>query len=79
MTKKFLASLLLLVASCGCRMCSSITDHSPPLAGSPYAVGHGRAGSAFSDYESVTLPAEPDATYQDDSPELAEPPAPSAS
>lgn len=78
MSKKCLGALLLLVASAGCRMCSSITDHSPPLAGSPYAVGRGRAGSAFSGYESVTLPAEPDTNYPDESPELAEPPAPPA-
>lgn len=75
MSKKSFGALLLVLAAGGCRMCSSITDHSPPLAGSPYAVGRGRAGSGFSGYQSVTLPAEIEENAQGVSPELVEPPA----
>lgn len=78
MIKNCLGALTLLLAAGGCRMCSSITDHSPPLAGGPYAVGRSRAGSAFGSYQSVTLPAEPDAGLDVEAPELAAPSEPPA-
>ena len=55
-----LAAALVIVASCGCRMCSDSCDYSPPVAGSVYGGANGRAGSAFSGMVPEGRPAPPD-------------------
>jgi len=47
MDRKLVGAMLLLLASGGCRMCSSCCDDLPPVLDGPYSNTGGRAGSAF--------------------------------
>jgi len=47
MDRKLVGTLLLLLASGGCRACSSSCDYLPPVMDGPYAATGERAGSAF--------------------------------
>jgi hypothetical protein len=55
-----LAAALVIVASCGCRMCSDSCDYSPPVAGSVYGGVNGRAGSAVRGVVPEGRPPAPD-------------------
>ena len=47
MDRKLVGALLLLLASTGCRMCSSCSDNLPPVLDGPYPYTGGRVGLAF--------------------------------
>jgi len=47
MDRKLVGAMLLLLASTGCRMCSSCCDNLPPVLDGPYPNSGGRVGSAF--------------------------------
>jgi len=47
MDRKLVGAMLLLLASTGCRMCSSYCDNLPPVLDGPYPNTGGRVGSAF--------------------------------
>ncbi|NOY42937.1 MAG: hypothetical protein GXP26_14020 [Planctomycetes bacterium] len=47
MDRKLVGAILLVLASGGCRACTSSCDHLPPVLDGPYPTSGVRAGSAF--------------------------------
>lgn len=80
MSRNCIASLLLVVACAGCRMCSSCCDYCPPVVNSPYDVSHSRAGSVHNSttylgatYEEAITPTPQELLVEEEPPQIQQP------
>ena len=58
MDRKLVGTMLIVLASCGCRACDNSCDYLPPVLDSPYTTYGMRAGSSVAGNHRVPMPVE---------------------